>query len=257
MSKAQPPRAGSPPARETDLYGPVRDHLVARGFTVRAEVHGCDVTAVRGDELVVVELKRGFTTDLLLQATQRQRVSDLVYVALPRPLSGRGSKRWQGIEHLLRRLDLGLFFVDTRPAREGVEEVFAPRAAAATPSPSRRRNTQRRGALLREIAGRSGDYNAGGSTRRKLVTAYRENAVLIACCLRRAGGAMTPRALRALGTGPKTLSILSRDVYGWFTKTGRGLYGLTEQGRAGLEEFAELASCCDAQVAQLTGDGSV
>ena len=38
---------------------------------------------VKGDELIVIELKKGFSTDLLIQATDRQRVTDSVYVALP------------------------------------------------------------------------------------------------------------------------------------------------------------------------------
>jgi hypothetical protein len=45
---------------ETDLYIPVKRHLEAQGYTVKSEIKGCDVVAVRGDELpVIVELKAG------------------------------------------------------------------------------------------------------------------------------------------------------------------------------------------------------
>ena len=43
-----------------------------------------------------------------------------------------------------------------------------------------------------------GDDNAGGSTRRPLVTAYRENALLVAAVLAR-HGPLAPKQLRALG----------------------------------------------------------
>ena len=34
-------------------------------------------------------------------------------------------------------------------------------------------------------------------------------------------------------------SILHSDVYGWFHRVERGVYGLTPQGAAGLETFAD------------------
>lgn len=219
--------------RETDLYEPVRDWLAARGYTVRGEVKGCDIAATKGEDLIRIELKRGFTTDLLLQAVDRQRAADSVYVALPRPQRGRNTSRWRGIEHLLRRLEIGLLLVS--PGTGRVE-------AALHPLPfERRRDKKTRRAILAEIAGRSGDYNPGGSNRCKLLTAYRENAVFVACCLHR-HGTLSPRALRALGTGPKTLSILRKNVYGWFERQGRALYGITPEGRAALADYPELAA---------------
>jgi hypothetical protein len=65
--------------------------------------------------------------------------------------------------------------------------------------------------------------------------------VQIACCLDR-HGTLSPRALRALGTGPKTQAILHRNVYGWFERQGRGLYALTPQGRAALADYPDLVT---------------
>ena len=73
---------------ERDLYGPVRDYLVSLGYDVKGEVLDCDLTAVRDGELIVVELKRGFTLELLYQAMARQRIADGVYVAVPLPRRG-------------------------------------------------------------------------------------------------------------------------------------------------------------------------
>ena len=218
---------------EADLYQPIARYLDGLGYTVRGEVMDCDITAARGDELVVIEMKRTFCTALLVQATKRQRLTDSVYIALPRP---KQTPHWRrGIRHLLRRLELGLIFVCFHGRRKPTAEViFHP-----VPHQRQKRKAAKR-AVLAEMEGRSGDFNCGGSTRRKIVTAYRENAIQIACCLD-AKGPMSPRQLRALGTGAKTLSILYSNFYGWFERVDRGVYALRAQGREGLGEFGELA----------------
>jgi hypothetical protein len=215
---------------ETDLSRPVRTFLEAQGFTVRSEVQHCDITAVRGEELVVVELKCRFDTTLLLQAAKRQQLTDSVYVALPRPVWNR---HWRSIRLLLRRLELGLLLVSPDHRRAAVEVAFHPLPYA------RRKRKRAVRAVLHEIEGRSGDFNDGGSRGRKLATAYRENAIHIACCLERFGP-LRPAQLRALGTGLKTLSILSANFYGWFERVDRGVYTLRPQGTAGLKEFPPL-----------------
>ena len=221
--------------RETDLYGPVRSFLEQRGYTVRGEVLGCDVAGRRGGDLVVVELKRALTLDLLVQATRWQRTTNSVYVAVPRPRAAGRGRRWHGLLHLLRRLELGLLVVSFAGRRARVQAVLHPLPF------DRRKGTRGQRAILEEIVGRSGDYNLGGSVRRPLVTAYRENAIHVACCLERKGP-LSPRALRALGTGPRTLSILRSNVYGWFERVGYGLYALNGQGRADLSRWPDLVA---------------
>ena len=52
---------------ETSLYGPVKRYLETLGFTVKGEVCGCDLVAIRGDEqpvVVVGELKLSFSLDI-------------------------------------------------------------------------------------------------------------------------------------------------------------------------------------------------
>jgi hypothetical protein len=72
-----------------------------------------------------------------------------------------------------------------------------------------------------------------------LITAYRENAVFIACCLRR-HGPLSTRALRAIGTGDKTQKILGDNHYGWFNRVSRGVYSLNERGGHALPTYPEL-----------------
>ena len=70
-------------ARETDLYIFVKEYLEARGYTVKSEVEGCDVVAVKENEpVVIVELKLTFSIDLVLQGIQRQSITDDVYLAV-------------------------------------------------------------------------------------------------------------------------------------------------------------------------------
>ena len=223
---------------ETDLYRPVHDYLVAQGYTVRSEVKNCDIAAVRGDDLIIIELKRNFGIALLAQAVQRQKITDSVYVAVPRPSN---KQKWmaqtRGVRAILRRLELGLILVSPRPGMRRVEVIFHPLPAEK----QKRKRTQR--AVLSEIERRSGDFNRGGSFRRKLVTAYRENAIFIAYCLAETG-AQSPRQLRALGTGPKTTRVLYDNYFSWFERIGRGLYALSPSGRQALADYPGVVAHC-------------
>jgi hypothetical protein len=217
--------------RESDLYGPVRSFLEERGWSVQAEVGHCDLTARRGEELLVVELKLRLGMELLRQAVRRQRVCDSVYVCVPGPLDC--GPRWRDTRRLLRRLELGLIIVTLEPAPR-VEIPFHPLPFR------KRRDPVKRRALIREIDGRSGSRNTGGVSRTKIVTAYREGAIRVACALERFGP-LSPRALRLLGCGDKTSSMLNSNFYAWFERIDRGVYDLTAAGRASLVDYAEVA----------------
>ena len=92
---------------ETSLYAPVKTLLESQGYEVKAEVRGCDVVAVRGDEApVIVELKRQFGLGLVLQGIDRLAASDAVYVAV-----GAWPPRIDDVRRLLRRVGLGLIVV--------------------------------------------------------------------------------------------------------------------------------------------------
>jgi hypothetical protein len=219
------------PQRETDLYQPIRDYLIENGYTVRSEVINCDITAVKDDDLIVIELKRSANIELLIQATERQRITDSVYVAIPTPKT-KGS-RWRGIKRVLRMLEVGLMVVSFDSRKPKVKVMFDPLPY------SRKKQKRRRRAVLKEIAERSGDYNTAGSTRQKVITAYRESAIHVACCLDRFGP-LSPRQLRSLGTAEKTLTILSNNYYGWFQRIARGVYELAAVGKTALSEYPHL-----------------
>jgi hypothetical protein len=223
---------------ETDLFRPISDFLVKAGYTVRSEVAHCDIAAVRDEELLVVELKTGFSLALLAQAAKRQKSADTVYMAVPKPKNFGRTKKWKDLVHLVRRLELGLMFVDAGKNKSRVEVVID--AVPFDREKSRQRHKKARKAALAEIRGRLSDFNTGGSTRTKLMTAYRESCIRIAVYLD-INGPLSPKQLRCLGTNPrKTGDMLYQNHYGWFDHPGKGCYAISDKGREALLEFPEI-----------------
>lgn len=223
--------------RETDLYMPVHDYLVSLGYQVQAEVNGCDLAAIMGDELIVVELKTSFNLKLLCQAVKRQRVTESVYVAIPLPKGGARTAAWRDMCMLLRRLEIGLITVAPNRKENQVEVYFHPKAFDRLKS--LRSNKKVRYSIIRETTGRSGNYNTGGSNKTRLITAYREQAIHIVCCMMKYG-AMSPAQLKKMGTSEKTPNILRDNHYGWFVRKARGLYELEDSAREFLKGYPEL-----------------
>lgn len=221
---------------EVDLYEPIQKHFIKHGYRVNGEVHDCDLTALKNDELIIIELKLNLNIDLLLQGTRRQRLTDLVYVAIPKP-KRMSRKRWNDVIQLMRRLELGLITVAFAGNRRKVEFIVHPEPFVRPPA----KNKRKKAALLAEIEGRSADYNTGGSNKSKIMTAYKENCIQIACYLEQLGP-MAPKALVALGTGDKTLSILNKNYYKWFDRVQRGVYMISEQGKLEIREYPELVN---------------
>ena len=111
---------------ETALYAPVKAFLERLGFTVKGEIRGCDVVAVREGEkplVVVGELKLGLSLELVLQGVARLAVADEVYLAVPltrrgRDQDGRGRQlcRLLGLELLVVTLSSGHVRLECEPA---------------------------------------------------------------------------------------------------------------------------------------------
>jgi hypothetical protein len=98
-----------------------------------------------------------------------------------------------------------------------------------------RRNLKQRSKLVSEHQRRLGDPVSGGSTRAPIMTAYRQQALACAALLRDG-----PRSTRDLRPAiPDASKILLHNVYGWFMRTGRGIYELTDAGRAALARWPQ------------------
>ena len=225
---------------ESDLYDPVRSYLEGLGYDVKGEVKDCDIAAVRDGELIVVELKRGFTLELVFQAMDRQRVADGVYVAVPLPKRGYMDPRVPEMRSLCRRLELGLIFVGFTSKGAGQVDVAVHPKEASAP----RRDKKRRLAVLREHGDRTGSANTGGVSRKKILTAYKEQA-LLAVRILRDRGPLTAADVKKLGGPPNAAAILGRNALGWFDRTPgpdgrRYLYAPNEKALAALEEYGHL-----------------
>lgn len=226
--------------KESGLYGPVRDYLEKLGYEVKGEVKDCDITAMRDGELIVVELKRGFTLELVYQAMDRQRLADSVYVAVPLPRRGYMAPHIRDMEALCRRLELGLIFVGFTSAGVPQLDVAVHPKEASRP----RINSKRRLAVLREHGQRANSANTGGVTRKKILTAYKEQALLAARILRESGPLLAEE-VRKLGGPADASAILGRNPLGWFSRTtgpdGRKyLYSVSEKGLEALEAYGDL-----------------
>lgn len=219
-------------ALETDLYAPVKAWLEGLGYEVKAEVGAADVVALRdGEAPLIVELKTGFSLTLLQQAVARQAVTDTVYVAVPRWAGKAGWRAFKGNIGLCKRLGLGVLSVRLDI---GVVQVHC------DPVPFQPRKSKRkRDRLLSEFARREGDPNAGG-TRGKIVTAYRQDAERLAVFLGQNGPCSGAAAKSDTGVVHAT-RMMADNHYGWFCRVQRGVYDLTEEGRAFLSSGEEPA----------------
>lgn len=222
--------------RESDLFPPIRRLFEDLGYVVHAEVKNCDVTATKGDELIVVELKKSLTTKLLAQAVTRQKTGALVYVAIPKPKKYR-PRAYRETLDLLKKLELGLIFVNLPDGNAFAEVVQDPEPFAGL-----RLDPRKKAGILKEINARSVEMNQGGITRTKIVTAYTERCIHIACALQKFGE-MSPKAISQLGIAHKDVySILQKNHYGWFYRVEKGVYALTLKGRRELSQYPEFVT---------------
>lgn len=222
-----------PAIRETDLYLPVKRLLEGQGYVVKGEVGAADVVALRAgdDEPVIVELKAGFSLSLFHQAIERQALTDAVYVAVPRG-SGRASlKALVENRKLCRRLGLGLITVKLS---DGFVEIHC------DPEPYRPRQSKpRKARLLKEFARLVGDPNTGGTTRRNLVTAYRQEALKCLRLVSAQGPTKASAVARATGV-PHARRLMADNHYGWFERgPATGVYGPSPKGMVAVTDYAD------------------
>jgi hypothetical protein len=229
-------------AVETSLYLPVKRFLEGLGYTVKGEIGPCDLVGLReGDPSVVVigELKMSFNLELILQGVDRLSLGDEIWLAAQLSARGKGRESDPRYRNLCRRLGFGLLGV----SKSGDVAVLVSPAA-----PTPRKDPRRRSRLVDEHKRRQGDPAMGGGTRKPIMTAYRQQA--LACAAAMAVEPKRPRDLKP--SCPDAQKILHRNVYGWFERSGRGVYALTEAGRGALAawhaqvpaspEAAELAA---------------
>lgn len=216
-----------PGPMETSLYLPVKSFLEQAGYTVKGEIGGCDLVGLSDEDppvVVVCELKLSFNLELILQAVDRASVADEVWIAGRVSAKGKGRESDKRYRDLCRRLGIGML---------GVGDNGTVNVIVASVSPMPRTNPKRRSRLMREHQKRKGDPVIGGSTRTPQMTAYRQQA--LGCAAALAAGPLKVRDIRA--SVPEAGKILQANVYGWFERVERGVYGLTPAGQEALERW--------------------
>jgi hypothetical protein len=216
--------------REEHMYPTIKTYLESLGFVVKAEIGNVDVMAIKDELVIAVEMKTSFTTRLIYQGLKRMHTFDYVYLAIPKPtgkvLKSSGFKEKKTI---VRRLELGLLLVDSD--KKSVDVVIDPEAYRL------QRQKKKRVKLLKEFHARRTGMNTGGVTKTKIMTAYRELALLVLDALK--DGPETTAYLRAYTNRKKVVSILQKNHYGWFERVDRGIYRMTSSGEKALETYQE------------------
>lgn len=225
--------------RETDLYEPIKAMLERQGYEVKSEIGAADVVGVRGSENpVIIELKTGFSLSLFHQAIERQSISDQIYIAAPRGAGKPFLKSLRSNSSLCRRLGLGLITVRLK---DGLVEI------RLDPAPYKpRQSAQKKARLLREFSKRIGDPNSGGATRRKLVTAYRQDALR---CLKvlHDNGPTKAAIVAQLASVENARRLMSDDHYGWFDRVSTGIYAVSLGGLQAMTEYASELNALEAR----------
>ncbi len=217
------------------MYEPIKNFFLALDYEVRGEVLSCDTVVIKGSEVIIIEMKKSMNLSLIYQAMDRQKSTNQVYVAIPRVKNTR-SKQYKSMLILVKKLELGLITVAMDSPYKTVEILTFP------PDKYETGNEKRLRRIVKEAEGRSSDGNRGGSTRRKLLTAFREKNIKIACLLEKYGEMSAAELVNKFGCEKNTGSSLRANYYGWFKKTGKGIYGLGEGWAETVSEgsFSEI-----------------
>ena len=213
--------------KETDLFKPLKTHFEKQGYKVNAEVIGYDIVLTKEEHTLIVETKLSFNMTLLYQAISAQKVANFVYVAIP----AKKYKELQKIIHIVRELGMGLIIVHNSKRLEVVlaHDVFM------FERPTNYRKSQR---LKKEVAQRKFDNNIGGSSRTKIMTAYKEKVIQIACALHELGASKATDLVKHHDCPLETRQLMYHDALGWFYRPQKGLYDLTPRGKEALNDPA-------------------
>lgn len=217
---------------EKDLFKPIKEYFESYGYVCDGEVGDIDMYLEKDGETVAVELKVTLDFKALQQAALRQKVADNVFIGIFRP-KDINSRSFKDKEYLLKRLGIGLITVSKRT--HAVQIVLEP--VISELESFKIHNKRQKKALSEEFRKRRVKSNTGGVRGVKLITGYREDALLVLDALCELHGEGSTRKIREISGIKNSTDILYRNYYGWFVQSGRGIYSVSESGYDALEEF--------------------
>ena len=214
--------------KEADLYLPIKNYFLSQGYEVYGEVKDIDMVLKKDEDIFGIELKTTFNLKLILQAVERQKYMNAVYVAIEKPTY---NKRYKEIVHLLKRLEIGLITVDFLKTKVSVTIEHHPILF------SRKTYTKKKQMILKEVNNRLGiEDNIGGTTKVKRLTSYKEDALLIAYVMT-TYNLNKPKDIKSICGLEKTGQILYNNYYKWFIRTDKGMYDVTLDGHTALKTY--------------------
>ncbi len=220
---------------ERDLFEPIKRFFEEQGFVCDGEVRDIDLFMQKDGSSAAVELKQTLDFRSIQQAALRQKIVETVYIGIETP-KNLFSRSFKDKIYLLKRLGIGLIVVSKAMRKVSVisEPVVSELSAFQT------RNRKQKAALENEFANRRIKSNIGGVTGEKLMTRYREDALLVLDALMRLGGESAPKEIRRICMVEKTANILRDNHYGWFVHLRKGVYGLSPEGKKAHAEYTEV-----------------
>lgn len=219
---------------ESDLFHPLKEYFDKLGFDVHGEVNSCDVIAIKDTDIIAFELKLKFSLKLVYQCLERKKISNDVYAVIETPKGGLFSNDSKRMINLLKRLEIGLFFISFYESGVKVDKILDPVIIPI------RKNNRKKNALLKEINNRSGSYNIGGS-RGAHISAFKEASMHVAVILS-LYGELSAKAIKEIGGPKNTSTILSKNYYNWFSRVRYGVYKLEVKGSDFIKEYSEISN---------------
>ncbi len=207
--------------REVDLFSSVRLFFESLGYTGDGEVGSVDGIFVKGGNLIGVEIKDKMSLDLLLQGVKLLGVVDEVYIGIRKPkYRGKQSE----VKALLSRLGIGLMHIGL-----SCEVVLEPNR-----NPLKLKKHSR-SMLLKELNSRYIKGQDGGISKGERMTSYRQDCYRIAYIMDKYQVKKLREIKELLKSKDcyegKVSSIMQKNYYGWFERTGRGEYMLSDKFR--------------------------
>lgn len=220
---------------EKDLFKPIKEYFEEMGYVCDGEVGDIDLYMEKGEESVAVELKVTLDFKAVQQAALRQKITDHVFIGIFKP-KDMNSHSFRDKLYLLKRLGIGLLVVSKRS--KSVELVNKPVVCELDTFKSH--NKKKKEFVSTEFNKRKAKGNIGGVTGVKLITSYREEALIVLDALCSLGGEATAKDVRDTSKIERARTIMYDNHYGWFSNVKKGVYSITEAGYDALEEYEDI-----------------
>jgi len=219
--------------KESALFEPIKQYFEQMGYTVDGEVKDCDMLMVKDEDLIAIELKNDLNFKLFIQAAKRQKLFDHVYVAvwLPKHLT---SKSFRDKVYLLNRLGIGLITVSQRSKH--VEVFHDPLIHPLENYRHSNKNIKLK--TIEEFQKRRSRNNVGGVNRKKVMTSYKEDCLIILNTLQDEGRLKASLIKEKTGID-RAYTIVYKNHYGWFVKEGKGIYTISKAGFLACKEYED------------------